>query len=169
MCGKTVLTVHAELDVIYDLFLGRSKHMIRQFADHASSSASSKESRHRKQSKRSSSTSKDDKRSTNRFTATNRANRRHPKKHKDKSIDIFVVKVNQSGTLTESRPCVQCVYTMKCAGIRKCYYSTHDGNITVEKVEHMFSDYVCMGQTRCLNEIELLELKLNETRITGQN
>jgi tRNA(Arg) A34 adenosine deaminase TadA len=135
ICGISILTVHAELDVIYSLFLNRSKHMILTFAQSMSSGHSK--------------------------SRPDRAKRRHRnerKKHKHNSIDLFVVKVNQKGELTESRPCSNCVYTLKQAGIRRVYYSTSDGTVCVEKVEHMSSDYLCMGHTRCMNEIELWNL-----------
>ncbi len=150
MCGKTVLTVHAELDVIYSLFLDRSKHMIQKFTAYSHGISSNRQWKG--------------------FEGRpKRSQRRQRKNLKHNTIDFFVVKVNQNGDLTESRPCGHCVITLQRAGIRKCYYSTHDGNVCVEKVEHMRSDYVCMGHTRCLNEIELWKLEQEPLKTNNSN
>lgn len=54
-----------------------------------------------------------------------------------KTVDVYVVRINNVGTLMESRPCPKCILFLKSVGIRKVYYSGADGCIHVEQVKLM--------------------------------
>ena len=54
-----------------------------------------------------------------------------------KTVDVYVVRINNVGTLVESRPCQMCIPILKSVGIRKVYYSGADGYIHVEQVKLM--------------------------------
>jgi len=54
-----------------------------------------------------------------------------------KTIDVYVVRINNTGSLMESRPCPKCILFLKKMGIRKVYYSGSDGCIYVEQVKWM--------------------------------
>ena len=52
--------------------------------------------------------------------------------------DILVFR-NSVGGIRNSRPCCECLQTMKNAGIRRVYYSIDGGEIVYEKVSEMVS------------------------------
>jgi len=47
---------------------------------------------------------------------------------------VFVVRVSRSGQVQYSRPCELCIEFMRNHGIKKIYYSDHDGSIKKEKI-----------------------------------
>ena len=54
-----------------------------------------------------------------------------------KTLDIYVVRINNAGSLVQSRPCSKCIPILKDIGVRKVYYSGSDGCIYVEQVKWM--------------------------------
>ncbi len=50
--------------------------------------------------------------------------------------DILVIRYSKGG-LKYSRPCSECIEHMEKVGIRKVYYSDHDGKIVYEHLEKM--------------------------------
>jgi deoxycytidylate deaminase len=67
-----------------------------------------------------------------------------PKKNV-KGLDILVIRINKNYVLKNSRPCNQCIEKLKKIGIRRVYYSDHNGNIIYEKVEYMEKLHVSSG------------------------
>lgn len=54
-----------------------------------------------------------------------------------KGMDMLIIRINRMGTLLYSRPCSSCIRKMQQKGIRRAYYSTHDGRIVWEDVMDM--------------------------------
>ncbi len=56
-----------------------------------------------------------------------------------KQIDLFVVRFNKIGLLSESRPCLNCLQTLEKSeiNIKHVYYSTNSGIIVREKFKNM--------------------------------
>lgn len=54
--------------------------------------------------------------------------------------DILVFRNSPCG-IKNSRPCADCLQTMKRIGIRRVYYSLDSGNIVCEKVSTMVSTH----------------------------
>jgi hypothetical protein len=54
--------------------------------------------------------------------------------------DILVFR-NSSKGIKNSRPCSECLETMKKLGIRRVYYSLDTGEIVYEKVSNMISTH----------------------------
>jgi deoxycytidylate deaminase len=54
--------------------------------------------------------------------------------------DILVFRETVYG-IKNSKPCSECIKTMKNMGIRRVYYSTDDGILVYEKVSDMFSTH----------------------------
>jgi deoxycytidylate deaminase len=46
-----------------------------------------------------------------------------------RGLDLWVIRVNSNNQLVESKPCNQCIKTIKEYHIGKVYYSTEDGKI----------------------------------------
>lgn len=54
--------------------------------------------------------------------------------------DILVFRNSLHG-IKNSRPCADCLETMKQIGIRRVYYSSNSGEIICEKVSQMVSNH----------------------------
>jgi tRNA(Arg) A34 adenosine deaminase TadA len=65
-----------------------------------------------------------------------------------KKIDLVVIRVNASGKLMNSRPCLYCLQLMKAVGIRNVYYSTPE-TIVKESVKTMVSTHITSGWRKC--------------------
>lgn len=76
-----------------------------------------------------------------------RKQRKLKKRKKQRRIDIYVVRVNKTGKLMNSKPCAECTNAMKYAGVNKVFYSTSDGTIISEKVKYMKSDHLSYQQS----------------------
>lgn len=50
--------------------------------------------------------------------------------------DLFIVRLTESG-LADSRPCIDCLETLKRFKVRRVYYSTRNEGIKMEKVKDM--------------------------------
>ncbi len=61
------------------------------------------------------------------------------KKNMPRYVDIFVIRLNKSGELGESRPCYHCLTMMETSSlnIKYVYYSTSSGHIVREKFSAM--------------------------------
>jgi hypothetical protein len=64
--------------------------------------------------------------------------------------DILVFRKCENGRIKNSRPCSECLETMKKLGIRRVYYSSDDGSIICEKVSTMVS----LHKTKMTRSIE---------------
>ena len=60
------------------------------------------------------------------------------RKYRNK-YNLIVIRVNHEGNLVNSRPCHNCVDMLKACGIKNIFYSTNEGNIICEKVNHIVS------------------------------
>jgi len=54
--------------------------------------------------------------------------------------DILVFRKSSNG-ISNSKPCLECIETMKKWGIRRVYYSTDNGDLVYEKVLNMYSTH----------------------------
>ena len=54
--------------------------------------------------------------------------------------DIMVFRKSSSG-IRNSKPCSDCIKTMKKLNIRRVYYSTDDGCLVYEKVSDIYSEH----------------------------
>jgi len=59
------------------------------------------------------------------------------KRIKQRKLHIIVIRVNNSNTLIESKPCDHCLMIMKQVGIRKVTYSTKNGELVTETIDGM--------------------------------
>ena len=57
-----------------------------------------------------------------------------------KKIDILVFRVSSSG-IRNSKPCCDCINTMKKMNIRGVYYSLDDGNLVYEKLSDIHNSH----------------------------
>lgn len=57
----------------------------------------------------------------------------------------MVVRINKEGCLKNSRPCNQCLDTMKKYRIKKIIYSTENGELISEKPENMDQLHISSG------------------------
>lgn len=83
-------------------------------------------------------------------------------KNKPKKIDVFVIRFNKIGTLTESRPCYNCIKSFEKSGfdIRNVYYSNKNGEIVKESFYTMKNSeiiYITTGMRRMKNERQKTE------------
>ena len=53
-----------------------------------------------------------------------------------KNLKIFVIRTDKQGNLKNSRPCRNCLETMKFFGVKTVYFSTDEGNIEKYRVDH---------------------------------
>lgn len=60
-------------------------------------------------------------------------------KNMPKCIDMFVIRFNKTGGLSESRPCYHCIDSLEKSkiNIKNVYYSNSSGIITKEKFKKM--------------------------------
>jgi hypothetical protein len=57
-----------------------------------------------------------------------------------KKLDLIVIRINKLGTLSNSRPCYNCLKMMQDIGIKKIYYSSGIGNdLVCEQIKFMVS------------------------------
>ena len=54
-----------------------------------------------------------------------------------KGMDILTIRVNGHGKMGNSRPCNACIDKLRQKGIRRAYYSNHQGEIVFEYVDRM--------------------------------
>ena len=67
--------------------------------------------------------------------------------------DILVVRINNTETLVDSKPCSMCIKMMKDYGIRKVYYSNADSTITEQKVADMIPEHVSFATTKAIEHM----------------
>ncbi|MCH9715601.1 MAG: hypothetical protein K0U52_00740 [Gammaproteobacteria bacterium] len=72
-----------------------------------------------------------------------------------RKVDILVIRLSSSGKLGMSRPCSECVKTLKHSPvpIGKVYYSSREGNIVAEKFLDLIHTrgYMSSGRRKRLN------------------
>ncbi len=73
-------------------------------------------------------------------------------KYNKKGFDIIVIRLTKANKLTYSRPCAQCIETLKNNGFRKVYYSNFEGNIESEYLSDMVQ-YHTSARTKIKNNI----------------
>ena len=81
-------------------------------------------------------------------------------KEKRKNYDILVIRINREGKLCNSRPCNQCIITLKNIGVKKVYYSNDDGKIIHEKLGTMQMLHVCQSLKLQKFNIRKLSIKM---------
>ena len=66
-------------------------------------------------------------------------NKIYKKKNLPKKLDIFVIRLTDTGILRESRPCLHCINNLLTCGlnIKNVYYSNANGKIMREKIHKM--------------------------------
>jgi hypothetical protein len=72
-------------------------------------------------------------------------NRKVNKRKKNRyygKADIYVVRVRHDGSVGNSRPCQECVNAMRCAGVRRVYYTMDDQTLRMEYIKDMESDHL---------------------------
>jgi len=67
---------------------------------------------------------------------------------------MFVIRVNNTGNLVNSKPCNTCIYYMQLYGIKSVYYSNEDGEIIKEKIINISSDHMSISQNKYYKYIE---------------
>ena len=58
---------------------------------------------------------------------------------------ILVVRINSSNKLVNSRPCKDCIASLRNISIKNIYYSNEAGEILCERVKHSISNHVSSG------------------------
>ena len=61
---------------------------------------------------------------------------------------MWVVRVDSSGKLCDSKPCSHCTIALKQVGIKGVYYTTSEGKIKYEKVKLMDNNHSTPFQKR---------------------
>jgi len=61
---------------------------------------------------------------------------------------MFVIRVNNTGNLVNSKPCNTCIYYMQLYGIKSVYYSNEDGEIIKEKIIDISADHMSISQNK---------------------
>ena len=67
---------------------------------------------------------------------------------------MFVIRVNNTGNLVNSKPCNTCIYYMQLYGIKSVYYSNEDGEIIKEKIIDISADHMSISQNKYYKYIE---------------
>ena len=75
-----------------------------------------------------------------------------------KNVNLFVIRLTKTGSVTESRPCYHCLQRLQkyCSNIGYVYYSTSEGKIVRERLSNMLNSnrtYVSFGNRRRLLNI----------------
>jgi tRNA(Arg) A34 adenosine deaminase TadA len=65
---------------------------------------------------------------------------------------IYVVRLRHDGTFGNARPCKDCVMALKCAGVRRVYYTTDEQTLIRENVKDMCSSHLSIFQQK-YNEV----------------
>ena len=86
---------------------------------------------------------------------------------------MVVIRVNNNGDLTYSKPCCNCIYYLKLYGIKNVYYSDKNGEIVKEKMNDIESQHSSISHIRYLeflktNSKDLL-LSFDETKRKKNN
>jgi uncharacterized CHY-type Zn-finger protein len=70
----------------------------------------------------------------------------YARKNQKKKFNIIVIRVNKSGTISNARPCYNCLNMMKDIGIKKVYYSTgNNDELICEHIKNMISIQVSIA------------------------
>jgi len=64
---------------------------------------------------------------------------------KIKSITLVVIRMNRNGSMCDSKPCIDCLNSIRRLGIRKMYYSNEKGEIEFKRTR----DIHTTRQTGC--------------------
>lgn len=71
-----------------------------------------------------------------------------------KKLEMFVIRVNNSGTLMNSKPCNSCLYYLRLYGIKSVYYSDKDGEIKKEKIGNLEAEHSSIGHRKYCEYLE---------------
>jgi len=63
-------------------------------------------------------------------------------------MDMLIIRVGGDDTLRNSKPCRHCLDTLRMFGVRRVYYSTNDGGITVCRTSEMETEHRTWGQRK---------------------
>ena len=58
---------------------------------------------------------------------------------KIKSITLVVIRMDRNGSMCDSKPCVDCLNSIRNLGIRKMYYSNENGKIEFKRTRDIHS------------------------------
>jgi len=72
-------------------------------------------------------------------------------------VDIIVVRSKKDGTLGTSKPCVDCLQSIREMGVSRVYYVDSVGEIRAERVADMSSVHVCAAK-RCLMHSNMIRV-----------
>jgi deoxycytidylate deaminase len=82
-------------------------------------------------------------------TNNNRKSRRLKKnRYTNNKTDLYVVRIRTDGLLGNAKPCAECMNAIRCAGIRRVYYTTDDQTLQRENVKDMVSTHLSHFQLR---------------------
>lgn len=76
----------------------------------------------------------------NRHVRRRKRNRYHGK------ADVYVIRVLHDGSYGNARPCQECVNALRCAGVRRVFYSVEEGGLQMEWVNRMESNHLSIHQ-----------------------
>ncbi len=65
---------------------------------------------------------------------------------------MIVLRVDASGRLTESKPCLDCTKHLKLLGIKHVFYSSFGGNIISEKIKDLQTSHLCRSRKAMKNK-----------------
>lgn len=71
-----------------------------------------------------------------------------------RKLEMFVIRVNNSGNLMNSKPCNSCLYYMKLYGIKSVYYSDEKGEIKKEKICDLEPGHCSIGHRKYCQYLE---------------
>jgi deoxycytidylate deaminase len=67
---------------------------------------------------------------------------------------MFVIRVNNTGKLVNSKPCNSCIYYMMLYGVKSVYYSNDKGEIIKEKLKEIEATHISLSQERYFQYVE---------------
>jgi hypothetical protein len=62
---------------------------------------------------------------------------------------IIVLRIDNTGNLTNSKPCIECLNVLKLLNLKYVHYSTDNGDINSERIKHASTNHIC-GYNRSL-------------------
>ncbi len=71
-----------------------------------------------------------------------------------RKLEIVVIRVNNSGCLVNSKPCISCLYYLRLYGVRNIYYSDNDGKMIKEKIVEVETKHKSIGYRNLCKYLE---------------
>ena len=82
-------------------------------------------------------------------------------RRKMNNISILVIRKSKHG-IKNSRPCIDCIKTMRVYNIKRVYYSNDDSEIVCENIKDMLSGHTCKLM-KSIQRIDNLSLPCSST------